>query len=75
MEKFTAYLGGGQAASAQVKTLGAVALKGLIQQSAFVKGLDDVFMVASIITIIGLLPAVFLQKKKRAENGPRAVIE
>jgi len=63
ISKFSYYLGGGQAALMQAKTLGAVTLYGLIQESAFVKGLDDIFMVASILTISGLLPALFLKKK------------
>jgi EmrB/QacA subfamily drug resistance transporter len=64
IQKFTFYLGGGQAAAAQVKSLGIETLQGLISESAFVKGLDDIFLVASILTIVGLIPALFLKKKK-----------
>ena len=35
-----------------------------IQTSAFVKGLDDIFLIASIITLFGLIPALFLKKAK-----------
>lgn len=74
MQKFMAYLGGGGGqAAAQLKAVGASTLKGLVQESAFVKGLDDIFMVASIITIVGLLPALLLRKQG---NGKRqGVIE
>ena len=72
MQKFIYYLGGGQAATAQAKTLGSVTLQGLIQESAFVKGLDDVFIIASILTILGLLPAIFLEKNKH--SGQQTVL-
>ncbi|MFA9381609.1 MAG: DHA2 family efflux MFS transporter permease subunit, partial [Acetanaerobacterium sp.] len=35
-----------------------------IQASSFVNGLDDIFMVASVLTLLGLVPALFLQKVK-----------
>jgi EmrB/QacA subfamily drug resistance transporter len=34
-----------------------------IQAMAFVKGLDDIFMIASILTLVGLIPAMFLKKR------------
>jgi len=34
-----------------------------IQSSAFVKGLDDIFLIASILTLFGLVPALFLKKE------------
>ena len=47
------------------------ALPQLIQATAFVKGLDDVFMVVSILTILGLIPALFLKKKPQlGVNSP-----
>lgn len=38
-----------------------------IQASAFVKGLDDIFMIASALTLLGIIPALFLRKEKKSE--------
>lgn len=40
-----------------------------IQASAFVKGLDDIFMIASALTIFGLVPALFLKKEVKAKSN------
>lgn len=37
-----------------------------IQDVAFVKGLEDVFLAASALTILGLIPAFFLRKASKA---------
>ncbi|WP_027628236.1 MDR family MFS transporter [Ruminiclostridium cellobioparum] len=37
-----------------------------IQDVAFVKGLEDVFLAASALTIFGLIPALFLKKASKA---------
>lgn len=37
-----------------------------IQGMSFVKGLDDIFMTASVLTLVGLLPALFLRKEHKA---------
>ena len=39
-----------------------------IQTSAFVKGLDDIFLIASVLTLFGLVPALFLKKMKTESN-------
>lgn len=39
-----------------------------IQASAFVKGLDDIFMIASILTLFGLVPALFLKKEVKVSE-------
>jgi EmrB/QacA subfamily drug resistance transporter len=39
-----------------------------IQAMSFVKGLDDIFMTASLLTLVGLLPALFLKKERKIEN-------
>ena len=62
LQKFSYFLGGSGYSAAQTKILGTVTLQGLVQQSAFVKGLDDIFLVTSLLTIIGLIPALFLKK-------------
>ncbi len=38
-----------------------------IQSSSFVKGLDDIFMIASALTLIGLVPALFLKKERKTQ--------
>jgi hypothetical protein len=46
-----------------------------IQASAFVKGLDDIFMIASILTLFGLIPALFLKKEMKAKSNEITVME
>ena len=41
-----------------------------IQDVAFVKGLEDVFLAASVLTILGLIPAFFLRKASKAPDVP-----
>ena len=48
-------------------------LQGQIQRLAFVRGIDDVFIVAAALTLFGLLPALFLKRGKRV--GPMAPAE
>lgn len=38
-----------------------------IQAMAFVKGLDDIFMIASLLTLFGLIPALFLKKEVKVK--------
>jgi len=38
-----------------------------IQAMSFVKGLDDIFMIASFLTLFGLIPALFLKKEVKAK--------
>lgn len=71
MQKFSYLLGGNPAASTKA---GASMLSGLISETAFVKGLDDVFIIASIIVIFGLIPALFL-KPGQSTGGEKAFIE
>ena len=39
-----------------------------IQASAFVKGLDDIFLIASILTLFGIIPALFLKKEIKVKS-------
>ena len=67
-----------KAISTQLITAGTdIAKQGLqIQTSAFVKGLDDIFMIASILTLFGLIPALFLKKEVKGKNIEiKAVVE
>ncbi|WP_081364135.1 DHA2 family efflux MFS transporter permease subunit [Neomoorella thermoacetica] len=55
------YLGSGSAAT-QVKSLGTTYLAGLVSQAAFIRGIDDIFVVMTGFALAGVLPAFFLQK-------------
>jgi EmrB/QacA subfamily drug resistance transporter len=68
MQKFSTYTGGSQASLAQAKALGTLTLQGVVQETAFVQGIDDIFMIASILTICGLLPAIFLKKSTQSKQ-------
>lgn len=39
-----------------------------IKALSFVKGLDDIFMIASALTLFGLIPALFLKKSAKTQN-------
>lgn len=73
MQKFSSVLGAGAGGAAQAKALGVSVLQGLVQETSFVKGLDDVFLLASVITLFGLLPAVFLKKSR--QGSAQAAVE
>lgn len=64
MQKFSYALGSAQAAAGQAKALGLNVLSGLIQEDAFVRSLDDVFLIATAVVIVGIIPAVFLKRGK-----------
>ena len=38
------------------------ALQGLVQRTAFVGAVDDMFIITSVLTLVGLIPAFFLKK-------------
>lgn len=40
-----------------------------LQAASFVKGLDDIFMIASALTLLGLIPALFLQKATKIQKN------
>jgi len=39
-----------------------------IKVESFVNGLDDIFMIASALTLVGLIPALFLKKEQKSLN-------
>ena len=39
-----------------------------IKVASFVNGLDDIFLIASALTLIGLIPALFLKKENKSLN-------
>ncbi|CEP68479.1 Tetracycline resistance protein TetB/drug resistance transporter [Moorella glycerini] len=62
-------LGGGSTAGDQARTLAAAYLQGIIARTAFVRAIDDVFIIAALIVLVGLLPAFFLQKGSGAARA------
>lgn len=70
-QNFAAQMGGSVAAT---RSPALSYLHGHIQQLSFVKGIDDVFIIAAVLTIIGVIPSAFL-KKGAAAGGPRVAAE
>lgn len=50
-------------------------MSGLIAQQSFVAGIDDIFIVASIVTLLGFIPAFLLKKGGSDGPGPMAMAE
>ncbi|MEI6876341.1 MAG: MFS transporter, partial [Spirochaetota bacterium] len=72
IQSIGAAYGGG--AAGQTGALGVI--RGLVAQQAFVKGIDDIFIVAAGITLIALVPALFLRRGTPATGpGPVAISE
>ena len=46
----------GERPSDQVRMLGSAYLQGIVAQAAFVKGIDDVFIIAAGVTLFGVIP-------------------
>ncbi len=67
-QRLGAYLGAGPV-TAQVKSLGTAYLQGVVSRVAYVKGIDDIFVIASLITLAGVIPAVFLQRGRGRQPG------
>jgi DHA2 family multidrug resistance protein len=38
-----------------------------VSKQAYISGIDDDFLIAAIVTIIGLIPTIILQSKKKSE--------
>lgn len=53
------------------KTGALVWLQALVAKLSFVASLEDIFLVAGIFTLVGLIPALFLKKKDRAAGTAR----
>ena len=49
-------------------------LNGQVQKLAFVKGIDDLFIIAAVLTLIGVIPSLFLNKGVVAK-GPNVAAE
>ncbi|MBC7325138.1 MAG: DHA2 family efflux MFS transporter permease subunit, partial [Moorella sp. (in: Bacteria)] len=64
-------LGSGETASAQAKSIGTAYLQGVATQAAYVRGIDDIFLIAAVFALAGVIPAFFLRKGARAVRpGP-----
>ncbi|PRR74259.1 DHA2 family efflux MFS transporter permease subunit [Neomoorella humiferrea] len=61
------YLGGG--AAEQVKSLATTYLAAKVSQAAFVRGIDDLFIIMTTFTLVGVLPAFFLRKGSGGRPG------
>ena len=60
---------GGGAAAVQAQSLGTIYLQGVVAQAAFVRGIDDIFIIAAVFALAGVIPAFFLQKGGGARPG------
>ncbi|MDN5362349.1 DHA2 family efflux MFS transporter permease subunit [Moorella sp. Hama-1] len=63
------FLGGGAAAAAQAQSLGTIYLQGVVAQTAFVRGIDDIFVIAAVFALAGVIPAFFLRKGSGTRPG------
>lgn len=72
LQKFSSLLGANDSATAYAA--GGSALKELVAGAAFVQSLDDIFIISSIIIIVGLIPTLFLNPGKNS-SGEQAFIE
>jgi MFS family permease len=50
--------------AAESRAIGIGYLKGMIDTSAFVRALDDLFVIATCITLVSLIPAFFLKRDR-----------
>ncbi len=62
---------GGSAATA--KAYGVMIAQGYIAQASFVRALDDLFVVAAAIALIGVIPAFFLKKSNALADSRSAL--
>ncbi len=63
------FLGSGETAAAQAKSIGTAYLQGMVARAAFVRGIDDIFLIAAVIALTGVIPAFFLRKGAGAGPG------
>jgi EmrB/QacA subfamily drug resistance transporter len=70
-QKTMTFLGGG-AVSEQARILGSAYLEGAVAQAAFIRGIDDVFIMAAVITLFGVIPALFLKRSVQTPGGRAA---
>jgi len=47
-------------------------LKGVITQTSFINGVDDVFVAAAAFTVMALIPAVLLKRSSAPAGAQRA---
>jgi EmrB/QacA subfamily drug resistance transporter len=61
-ERALALVGGGAAVAAQARSIATAYLQGMVAQAAFVRGIDDIFLIAAGFALAGTIPALFLRK-------------
>jgi EmrB/QacA subfamily drug resistance transporter len=64
---FIAKVGGMFGTGSRGKAVVAAYIQGTITKASYVEGIDDVFVLAAVVTLIGLVPAFFL--KRGAKKG------
>lgn len=69
--KLTAMFAG---SSATAKAYGVTIAQGYIAQASFVRALDDLFVVAAVIALIGVIPAFFLKKTNTLADSRSAMV-
>ncbi len=68
--KLSAFLGGSASAA---KVYGVTIVKGYIAQASFVRALDDLFVIAAVLSLIGAVPALFLKKNNTSANNRSSI--
>jgi MFS family permease len=64
-------MGGGAKAHRMALTF----LQGMVTQTAFVDAIDDVFLITAIVTVVAVIPAFFLRKRRAGAVRKEAVAE
>jgi DHA2 family multidrug resistance protein len=62
--------GGGNAAEAAARA--GAQIGSFVANQAFIRAVDDVFLSAGVVILLGVVPVLFLRTRKRAHAGPRA---
>lgn len=69
--KLAAMFGG---STATAKAYGVTIAQGYIAQASFVRALDDIFVIAAVIALIGVIPAFFLKKSNTLVDTRAAAV-
>jgi hypothetical protein len=60
--------------AAQGQLMGIMFAARQVATNASVMAFDDVFRVTAVVTLLAILPALFMQTKKQTSSGPRPII-
>ena len=58
----------------QAQVMGVMYATQQVATAAAVMAFDDVFRVTAVVTLLAIIPALFLQTKKPAAGGPRPIV-